>query len=106
MPDGSTRADRVANRGVLDGHHVVVEYYTSQPAPTQWVAVGLATVRNEDGLAPQTTLLVGTGRTEEAAVHELRGRVPVAERPAVTRSRSSRFHLFPRLDEQSAFVSG
>ena len=48
-----------------------IEYYTLQPAPTQWVAVGRR-------ISPVWTrsLVVGTGRTEDAAVANLWERCP------------------------------
>jgi hypothetical protein len=48
-----------------------IEYYTLQPAPTQWVAVGRRT-------SPVWTrsLVVGAGSTEDAAVENLRDRCP------------------------------
>ena len=54
-----------------DGGHEC-HYYTSQPAPTQWVAVGVTSLL-EAG-APRHRMLVGTGRSESAAVRALRRR--------------------------------
>ena len=65
-------AQRHSRRGD-DG--CAIEYYTLQPAPTQWVAVGRA-VTSADYVVGPRSLLVGTGRTEEAAVRDLRGRCP------------------------------
>lgn len=77
MPGATAQADTVVSRGVLGGPGVVVEYYTSQPAPTQWVAVGIAELRllrsDEQALKK---LLVGTGRSEAAAIQALRHRMP------------------------------
>jgi hypothetical protein len=51
-----------------------IEFYTLQPAPTQWVAVGRLTV--VEGRRP---LLVGIGTTEDAAILDLQGRCPHGE---------------------------
>jgi hypothetical protein len=48
-----------------------IEYYTLQPAPTQWVAVG----RRADPVWTPS-LMVGTGKTEDDAVTSLRNRCP------------------------------
>ena len=48
-------------------------YYTSQPAPSQWVAVGVTTAE-ETASSERHRMLVGTGRTETAAVRALRRR--------------------------------
>jgi hypothetical protein len=56
------------------GPACAIDFYTLQPAPTQWVAVGRPVTT--DGRRP---LLVGTGTTEEAAVLDLRGRCPHGE---------------------------
>lgn len=71
--------------GVLGYGCAVAEYYTSQPAPTQWLAIGVVSIHSEDrrgGRAKQ--LLVGTGRTESTAVGSLWDRLttlPSAQPP-------------------------
>lgn len=63
-------------RGVLTVRHYQADFYTSQPAPTQWVAVGV--VRDTRALpseAGKPRLLVGTGRSEQAAIYDLRCRM-------------------------------
>jgi hypothetical protein len=47
-------------------------YYTNQPAPGQWVAIGITPLNETSGESP--TLLVGTGRTELAAIRALHRR--------------------------------
>ena len=47
--------------------------FTSQPAPTQWVAVGVTALVQADGTSDHC-LLVGTGRTEADAERALRDR--------------------------------
>jgi hypothetical protein len=62
----------VAHRGVLARGCVVAEYYTSQPAPTQWLAIGLVSTYSDDHRDVRSKqLLVGTGRTETVAVKSL-----------------------------------
>lgn len=48
-------------------------YYTRQPAPTQWIAVGI-TSESSATIEVNRRLLVGTGRSETAAVRSLRRR--------------------------------
>lgn len=62
----------VMHRGVLVQGQLSVEYYTSQPAPTQWIAVGLVPARITLGAGHQPAqMLVGSGQTEDVAVTEL-----------------------------------
>jgi hypothetical protein len=62
----------VTHRGVLVQGQLSVEYYTSQPAPTQWIAVGLVPARITLGAGHQPArMLVGSGQTEDVAVTEL-----------------------------------
>lgn len=70
----------VVHRGVLVRGPAMAEYYTSQPAPTQWLAVGLVSTHPVARTCPQLQqLLVGTGRTEDAAVNALWERSAVPE---------------------------
>jgi hypothetical protein len=70
---GSTVATVVVRSGVLARGHRVAEYYTSQPAPTQWIAVGLVSTLKMPGQRSRrlAQMLVGTGQTEAAAVRVL-----------------------------------
>ena len=47
-------------------------YYTNQPSPGQWIAIGITPPNTPPESAPQ--LLVGTGRTELAAIRALHRR--------------------------------
>ena len=62
-----------------------IRYYVEQPAPTQWVAVGVASLSPSGGRRPISGLVVGTGRSEAQAVNDLKARlgVDLALRPAV-----------------------
>ena len=74
--DGTTG---VVHRGVLVRGPARAEYYTSQPAPTQWLAVGLVSTHPATRACPRLQqLLVGTGRTEDAAVNALWERLAVS----------------------------
>lgn len=55
----------------------VIKFETSQPAPTQWVALGRAetSLDREGDLLPR--MVVGTGQTEAAAVESMEGRCPI-----------------------------
>ncbi len=60
------------NRGVLGRGCAIAEYYTTQPAPTQWLAIGLVSIHSDDPSGSRLKqLLVGAGRTESAAVGSL-----------------------------------
>ncbi len=62
----------VVHRGVLVRGPATAEYYTSQPAPTQWLAVGLVSTHPATRNCPRLQqFLVGTGRTEDSAVSAL-----------------------------------
>jgi len=52
-----------------------LSYYTSQPAPTQWIAVGVLTSASVEAAEPRRRLVVGTGTNESAAVAALQRRV-------------------------------
>lgn len=58
-----------------------IEYSMSQPAPTQWVAAGLATVRPNAGDTAFRHLVIGTGTTREAAILRLHERCPKSGAP-------------------------
>ena len=55
-----------------------LSYYTSQPAPTQWIAVGVLTASSDVLGVPRRRLLVGAGRDETAAIAALQRRVAAA----------------------------
>ena len=50
-------------------------YYTNQPSPGQWVAIGITAPTETTDPAPR--LLVGTGRTEIAAIRSLHRRCQI-----------------------------
>ena len=64
------------HRAYITGCNYVVDFYVSQPAPMQWVAVGVMVERTSDGFTSRfPSLFVGTGRTEEAAIVALAERL-------------------------------
>lgn len=66
----------VVRRGRFDCDGLDIAYTTSQPAPTQWVALGLVSAGIDTlGIASRPRVLVGTGRTEAAALNSLRSRL-------------------------------
>jgi hypothetical protein len=55
---------------------IVVEYYTAQPSPTQWIAVAEIAIRSRfDPDCCSNSLLVGTGQAELEAVDALLARL-------------------------------
>ncbi len=58
-----------------------IEYSLSQPAPTQWVAAGFASVRPWKGATAFRHLVIGTGTTREAAIFRLHARCPKSATP-------------------------
>lgn len=73
--------------GVLGRGCVIAEYYTIQPAPTQWLAIGVVSIYAGDCSGSQMQqLLVGAGRTESTAVGSLWDRLstlPLAQPAAM-----------------------
>ncbi|HET7037272.1 MAG TPA: hypothetical protein VFI42_16420 [Thermomicrobiaceae bacterium] len=55
----------IVRRGTFTAGALSVSYYTSNPAPTQWVAVGVVS---------GARMLVGTGPSEAAAIGDLAAR--------------------------------
>ncbi|HLI51045.1 MAG TPA: hypothetical protein VKU87_04570 [Thermomicrobiaceae bacterium] len=55
----------------------LIKFETSQPAPTQWIAVGRAetSLDREGDLLPR--MVVGAGRSEAAAVKAMEERCPI-----------------------------
>ncbi len=58
-----------------------IEYSLSQPAPTQWVAAGFASVRPWNGATAFRHLVIGTGPTREDAIRRLHQRCPKCATP-------------------------
>ena len=78
VADPGASADAV-HAGVLSGSELIAEYTLRQPAPRQWVAVGL--VKPSD--TSQTTaarLLVGRGATKASCLGNLARRVAALAR--------------------------
>jgi hypothetical protein len=70
------RSEDLVGPHIVADTEITMEFYTAQPAPTQWIAVGEIKIRSRsDTTCCSTSLLVGTGRTAEAAVGALRGRI-------------------------------
>ncbi len=70
------------SRGILSNGTLVTHYYTTEPSPGQWVAVGTVMfwpISHEAGFP--RWMLVGTGRTEKLAVSSLRDRMHEASPP-------------------------
>ena len=62
--------------GAISDGVYVAEYQTRQPDPSRWIAVGVVTPAD----ATLTThapprLIVGSGKTEDAAIHDLETRL-------------------------------
>lgn len=73
----------VDGRGELAGRYVWLEYYTTEPAPGSWVAVGAVTRRAASGVPPRALrMLVGAGRSEAQAVDDLSRRFGQLDRGA------------------------
>lgn len=73
----STAADVVCD-GTLTAGSVVVRYAIRQPAPTQWIAVGVVRFWNAPDCCV-ASLLVGVGTTEDAAIRDLARRLARTE---------------------------
>jgi hypothetical protein len=65
----------VVSRGVIRDGQLPVEYHTSQPSPSQWIALGVVQESTPVDVESTHRLMVGTGETEEAAIEALRLRV-------------------------------
>ena len=72
--------------GVLAGSELIAEYTLRQPAPRQWVAIGVVT-SSAAGQAPAPRMLVGRGATRAACLGNLARRVA-----ALARRRDSEGH--------------
>jgi hypothetical protein len=58
----------IVNRGKCIESLLTVNYTTSQPAPRQWIAMGIISLRTDKQFV---RLLVGVGRAEDEAVADL-----------------------------------
>ena len=66
----------VNSRGILHGGGCSIEYYTSQPSSTQWIALGVVPLLPGIDQADAThRVMVGTGDSEQAAIASLKSRL-------------------------------
>lgn len=73
----STHAD---DRRTMRAGAREARFYTSQPAPDQWIAVGtVAVLPRHAGYESTLRLLVGAGADEAAAIDNLRRRLDALE---------------------------
>lgn len=71
VEDRSLSASQKIVAGDSDSHDC--RFYTNQPAPTQWVAIGVV-APSAAVTSSHHRMLVGTGRTEAEAISALRRR--------------------------------
>ncbi|MEX2426513.1 MAG: hypothetical protein WD401_07100 [Thermomicrobiaceae bacterium] len=64
--------DHVISTGTLQGDTARVDYYTTTPAPEQWVAVGVMVDNSPKSYSTRPRLIVGNGVTEAASVADLK----------------------------------
>jgi hypothetical protein len=72
----SEESEIIVNRGVCNADPLTVNYTTRQPAPTQWIAVGV--VSRADGVGTHAHvpgMLVRAGGAEDGAVRNLSERL-------------------------------
>jgi hypothetical protein len=69
---GDVERDHVVSQGALQNGQVRVDYYTTNPAPSQWVAIGVITAPAEQR-TPESgrKLLVGNGANELESMLDL-----------------------------------
>ena len=69
---GSREIDHVISEGTLRCSEFRVSYYTSNPAPDQWMAIGVLFSSHPDlPLTLGSRLIVGNGACERTAIAEL-----------------------------------
>jgi hypothetical protein len=76
------------HHGVMAQGNWAADYYTSQPDPSHWIAVGLVAPLDA-GSPGLRRMLVGEGRTEDEAIHALCARIAEL-------SGDSQFTVFPK----------
>jgi hypothetical protein len=65
-----------AARRTLQSANLVASFYTSEPEPSQWIAVAtIARLESDDPAHATLRLLVGSGDSEAAAVEQLSQRL-------------------------------
>jgi hypothetical protein len=105
--------DHVISKGTLRNGAVRVDYYTTMPAPNQWVAVGVMSgVSHPRERTEARKLVVGNGFSEASAVADLKRH---ADGTLAVRSQTAGDRLIPaeardalsrRLAEQSSTDAG
>ncbi len=64
------------SRGILYGGGSAIDYYTSQPSPSQWIALSVVPLLPAFDSGDVTRcVLVGVGKTEDVAIDSLRLRL-------------------------------
>lgn len=75
----STRtAEMIEQRGAARvlGTDLRIDFYTSQPSPSQWVAVATVNIdRRDTSTPPARSLVVGVGATEDSAMANMVQRI-------------------------------
>ena len=75
--------DHLMSRGILTIATLVAHYYTSEPSPDRWIAVGTVMFWPEQPRSGSPRwMLVGLGATEREAVADLRIRLRQNEPPS------------------------
>ena len=69
------QAQVITSRGILHGSGRSIEYYTSQPSSSQWIALGVVPLTEGIGEEGTHRVLVGTGETEQLAIASLKDRL-------------------------------
>ncbi|MGA7668775.1 MAG: hypothetical protein WBW04_00035 [Nitrolancea sp.] len=65
----------ITSRGILHGGGRSIEYYTSQPSSSQWIALGVIPLTVDVGEDGTHRVLVGVGETEQTAIAALKDRL-------------------------------
>jgi hypothetical protein len=70
---GTTDRDHVISQGTLRNGSARVDYYTTMPTPSQWIAVGVMTKSDADEQPAhrRRKLIVGSGTSEVSAISDL-----------------------------------
>jgi hypothetical protein len=70
---GTTDRDHVISQGTLRNGSARVDYYTTMPTPSQWIAVGVMTKSDAEQQPAhrRRKLIVGSGTSEVSAISDL-----------------------------------
>lgn len=71
MTMSDTVPDPIVRQGTVLLPEMIVEYDIRQPAPTQWVAIGIARPLESAQRRVAPSLVTGTGATETEAIRDL-----------------------------------